>query len=142
MLILRKELHRDVRYHPIVSGYKMNDLIVAVEAAEQGATAGEDTVSGLMLADDFIGISETPEGLQKQIEKALEYTRKWRVAANGNKCAAVVCNEDKVNPIKFRYKWGQDELPIVGQYTYLGVEISKHRSKILGCTYSKSNRIG
>ena len=28
-------------------------------------------VSGLMFADDFVGIEETPEGLQKQIEKAL-----------------------------------------------------------------------
>ena len=33
---------------------------------------GEDTVSGLMFADDFVGISEIPEGLQKQIEKALD----------------------------------------------------------------------
>ena len=47
-----------------------------------------DTVSGLMFADDIVGISETPEGLQKQIEKALEYTRKWRVTANAKKCAA------------------------------------------------------
>ena len=36
-------------------------------------------MSGLMCADDFVGISETPEGLQKQLEKALEYTRKWRI---------------------------------------------------------------
>ena len=41
---------------------------------------GEDTVSGLMFADDFVGISETPEGLQKQIEKSLE-------TANAKKCA-------------------------------------------------------
>ena len=39
-------------------------------------------VSGLMFADDFVGISDTPEGPQKQTEKALEYTRKWRVTAN------------------------------------------------------------
>ena len=45
----------------------INDMIVAVEAAKQGVTMGEDTVSGLMLADDFVGISETPEGSQKQI---------------------------------------------------------------------------
>ena len=33
-------------------------LIVAVEAAKQGVTVGEDTaVSGLMFADDFVGIS-------------------------------------------------------------------------------------
>ena len=51
--------------------------------AKQGATVGEDTVSGLMFAEDFVGISETPERLQKQREKALliEYTRKRRVTA-------------------------------------------------------------
>ena len=48
---------------------------------------GEDTVSGLMLEDDFVGISETPEGLPKLIEKALEKTREWRLAANVKKCA-------------------------------------------------------
>ena len=60
----------------------ISDMIVAVEAAKQGVTMGEDTVSGLMFADDFVGIPEAPEGLQKQIEKALEYTRQWRVTAN------------------------------------------------------------
>ena len=52
------------------------DMIVAVEATKQGATMGKDTVSGVMFADGFVGISETPEGLQQQTEKALEYTRK------------------------------------------------------------------
>ena len=47
------------------------DMIAAVEAAKQGVTIGEDTVSGLMFADDFGGISDTPEELQKRIEKAL-----------------------------------------------------------------------
>ena len=87
-------MHRDDNYHPIYSRYIYNDMILAVVAAKQGFTMGEDTVSGLMFADDFVGISETPEGLQKQIEKALEYTRKWRVTANVKKCAVVVCNED------------------------------------------------
>ena len=47
------------------------------------------------------------------------------MTANVKKCAVVVCNEDKVNPVKFNWKWGEDELPIVDQYTHLGVEISK-----------------
>ena len=64
-------------------------MIVAVEAARQGVTVGKDTVSGLKSADDFVGISETPEGLQKQIEKALEYTRKWSDSER-RKCAVVV----------------------------------------------------
>ena len=35
----------------------INDLVVAVEAAKQGATVKEDTVSGQMFADEFVGIS-------------------------------------------------------------------------------------
>ena len=57
--------------------------------------------------------------------EALEYTRKWRVTPNVQKCALVVCNEDKVNPVTFKWKWGEDELPIADGHTYLGVEISK-----------------
>ena len=67
MLVFRKELHRDVRYHLIYSRY-IKDLIIAVEAAKHGVTVGEDTVPGLVFADDFVRVSQTPEGLQKQIE--------------------------------------------------------------------------
>ena len=44
------------------------------------------------------------------------------------KCAVVLCNEDKGNPVNFKWKWGEDELPVADQYTYLGVEISKECS--------------
>ena len=33
----------------------IDDMIVAVEAAKQGVTMEEDTVSGFMYADDFVG---------------------------------------------------------------------------------------
>ena len=59
MLIFFMELHRDVRCHVISSRYiyiYMNDRIVAVEAAKQGATVGEDTVSGLVFADNVVGL--------------------------------------------------------------------------------------
>ena len=50
-----------------------------------------------------------PEESQKQLEKALEYTRIWRVTASVEKCAVGVCNDDKANPVKFSWKWwGQD----------------------------------
>ena len=57
-------------------------MIVTTEAAKQGVAVGEDTVSGLMFTDDFVGMSETREGLQKQIAKALPSTRKWRMSEN------------------------------------------------------------
>ena len=43
-----------------------------------------------------------------------------------------------MNPVTVKWKWGEDELPIADQYTYLGVEISKERpwdahiAKVLG----------
>ena len=42
----------------------INDMVlmVAVDVAKQGVTVGEDTVSGLRFADDFVEKSETPEG--------------------------------------------------------------------------------
>ena len=85
-----------------------------------------------------MGISETPEGLQKQVETALEHTRKWRVTANVKACAGVVCDENKVNPVNSKRKWEEDELPIADQYTYLGVDILKdcswdaHIPKVIG----------
>ena len=63
----------------------VNDLMVAVEAAQQGVpVVGEDTVSGLMFAGDFVGMSETPEGLQKtnRARQYCQYSRKWRVLCN------------------------------------------------------------
>ena len=39
----------------------INDMIVAIAEAKQEVTVGEGTVSGLMFADDFAGISETPK---------------------------------------------------------------------------------
>ena len=80
----------------------INEMVVAVEAAKRGLTMGEDMVSRLIFADDFVGISETPKRLQKQIEEALEYTKKWRVITNAKTCTVGVCDEDKVNPVNFK----------------------------------------
>ena len=50
------------------------------------------------------------------------------MTANVSKCAVLVCNEDKNKPVEFKWKRGGEELPIVGKYTYLGVENSKNCS--------------
>ena len=76
--------------------------------------------------------------MQKQTEKALEYARKWRMTANVKKCAGLVCIKEKVNPVTFKWKWGEDELPSADQYPYLGVKVSKdcswdaHIAKVIG----------
>ena len=104
----------------------INDMLKVVEAVGEGVEVGDHSVSGLLFADDFVGMADTPEGLQKQIDAALKFTRKWRLSANVKKCAVMICNE--VEPIDFKWKWGDEELPRVDQYTYLGVEFEKNCS--------------
>ena len=79
-------------------------MITAVEAAKQGVTAGGDTVSGLLFADDFVGTSQAPKGLQQLTGKALEYTTKWRVTANVKKCTVATCEEHNENLVTFNRK--------------------------------------
>ena len=55
----------------------INDLIVAVGAARQGVTVGKDTVSGLVFADDFVGI----------------YIRNTRIIADTNREGARIQEE-------------------------------------------------
>ena len=47
------------------------------------------------------------------------------MTANVKKYVVVVCHEDKINQIYFSWKWGENKLRTVDQYTYLDVETSK-----------------
>ena len=54
------------QFYKVRGRKNIEDLVVAVEAAKKGVTVGEDTVSGLVFVDDFVGISATPEGLNRE----------------------------------------------------------------------------
>ena len=92
-----------------------------------------------MFADDFVGISRTPKGLQKQIRENTRMHYEMESDSEREIFAVVVCHEDEVNPVNFKWKWGEDELPIVDQYAYLGVDISKVCAWV---AYSESNMKG
>ena len=49
-----QEVAQGCTLSPNVFKVYTNGMIVAVEAAKQGVTMGDDTVSGLMFADDFV----------------------------------------------------------------------------------------
>ncbi|CAB1115185.1 unnamed protein product [Ectocarpus sp. CCAP 1310/34] len=108
----------------------INDLLEVVDAVRKGVRVGDTatSVSGMLFADDFVGMSDTPEGLQLQIDAAKKYTDKWSLSANVTTSAIMVCNGNKEEPVEHRWKWGIEEIAIVDQYIYLGVDIAKHCS--------------
>ena len=70
----------------------------------------------MLFADDFVGVSDSEE---KLIDVLYVYCCKWRLKANISKSAVMVFARDAVEG---SWKWGQDSLPNVSKYTYLGMD--------------------
>ena len=51
----------------------------------------------MLFADDFVGISDSKESLQKLIDIVYSYCSKWRLRANVNKSAMMVFSKYSVN---------------------------------------------
>ena len=64
----------------------------------------------MLFADDFVGISDSKESLQKLLDVVYSYCSKWRLRANVSKSAVMVFSKDVANGC---WKWGEYSLPIV-----------------------------
>ena len=49
----------------------------------------------MLFADDFVGLSDSEQGLQALIDVVYAYSKKWRFEANVAKCAVVVFRNEK-----------------------------------------------
>ena len=81
------------------------------------------TVGGMLFADDFVGISDSKESLQKLLDVVYSYCSKWELRANVSKSAIMVFSKDAVNGC---WKWGEYSFPIVSSYSYLGIDFSRN----------------
>ena len=77
---------------PILFSVFVNDLLKDVEQAELGIQLSSGKrVGGMLFADDFVGVSDSRESLQKLIYVVHGYCNKWRLKANVSKSAVMVC---------------------------------------------------
>ena len=107
---------------PILFSVFISDLLEEIDRAQIGIQLKSgNKVGGLLFADDFVGITESSENLQQLIDIIYGVCSKWRLHANVNKSAVLVFGKDKV---KGKWNWGDHVLPIVSNYTYLGVDFS------------------
>ena len=92
------------------------------------------TIGGTLFADDFVGVSNSEEELQRFINVAHAYCCKWRLKANVSKSAVVVFARELVEG---SWNWGEQVLPRLSKYTYLGVDFTsngawdKHVKRVL-----------
>ena len=65
---------------PILFSVFINDLLKEVENAKLGIELNNGkTISGMLFADDFVGVSESRDNLQKLIDVVYRYCNKWRL---------------------------------------------------------------
>ena len=74
-------------------------------------------LNGLLFADDFVGLSNSEQGLQALIDVYV-YTcrKKWHFEADVAKCAVVVFRNEK--ELDGAWTWGDSVLPHFNCYTY------------------------
>lgn len=62
---------------------------------------GDRKISDLLFANEVTEMYSIPEGLQKQIDAATRFARKWRLLATVKHSPPTICNESKGAPVEF-----------------------------------------
>ena len=79
-------------------------------------------LNSLLFADDFVGLSDSKEGLQDMINVVHANSKKWHFEANVTKCVVVVFSNEKT--FDGEWFWGNSALPHLDYYNYLGVKFT------------------
>ena len=109
---------------PILFSVFINDLLKDVEQAELGIQLSSGKrVGGILFADDFVGVSDSRESLQKLIDLVHRYCNKWRLKANVSKSMVMVFSK---NSVEGGWKWGEHKPPNASSYSYLGIDFASN----------------
>ena len=107
---------------PILFSVFINDLLIEVEKAGLGVQLNNGkSIGGLLFVDDFVGMSDLSEILQKLIDVVHKFCNRWRLKANVSKCAVVVFSNSKVPG---SWIWGEHTIPQASSYCYLGIDFT------------------
>ena len=130
---------------PILFSVFINDLLVEVQEAGLGLQLNSgSSIGGLLFADDFVGITDSKEKLQKLIDVVHKYCNRWRLRANVCKCAVMVFSRNSVGG---SWMWGEHSVPLVSNYCYLGIDFASdggwdvHLKKVVGNGKKKINQL-
>ena len=85
---------------------------------ECGIVVSSDTILlHLLWADDLILVSDTPQGLQTQLDELYEFCKKSHMIVNEIKTKVMIFGKRE----EFKFMYNSKELDVVKNYKYLGV---------------------
>ncbi|KAK3097410.1 hypothetical protein FSP39_009406 [Pinctada imbricata] len=96
----------------------IDDLLYQLNDSGCGIEAFSHFISSIILADDTTLIASAPKSLQKLLDIAYEYARKWRLSYNASKSTILAYGSS--NCITCPLKLGQQAVPIGTQTTFAG----------------------
>ena len=100
----------------------INDLLIEVEKAGLGVQLNNGkSIGDLLFTDDFVGMSDSRENLQKLIDVVHKFCNWWKLKVNVSKCAVVVFSKSKVPG---SWTWGEHTIPQASSYCYLGIDFT------------------
>ena len=97
------------------------DLPAIFDASCDPVLLNNRRLSCLMYADDLILLSESHTGLQNSLNALHSYCMKWNLTVNLKKSQVMIFNKPGHLLKNYRFKYGNLNLDIVREYTYLGI---------------------
>ena len=111
---------------PLLYSLFINGFAEEVKRRTGGIQIGEEWLKILLFADDIALISESPEGLQEQLNILYEYSKDWRFEINAKKSQVMICEKGKQKTTEeFYFGKKNNTLTITDHYKYLGVILQK-----------------
>lgn len=140
---------------PSLFGLYINSLAEIINNLNMGASYDGRNIGILMYADDVVLISETADGLQKQLDILNNWCNKWQIELNSEKTSVMIFRNKNTDLPSKKFICGEHDLKYIEEYKYLGLYLNsnmnwsktvdylaKSASKALGVIIAKDKAFG
>jgi exonuclease III len=104
---------------PNMFRYMLSDLVSYLSKAH-GIVLDDEAIAHLLWADDLVLLSDSPEGLQQQLDGLFLFCKRFQMIVNETKTKVMIFGKQGDQVFIFNDK----KLEIVNEYKYLGVVIN------------------
>lgn len=101
-------------------------LVPQINNLSCGVQVGKDMISCLLYADDIVFISDSPYGLQRQLDVLHEWTKLNCLHVNIDKTKIMHVRKTTTDRCDFSFMLGNTAIDFVDRYRYLGLTVSEN----------------